>query len=232
MNSIRAVFLDAGGTLIHLDAPLILAALAEQGVVRDAADFERADRAARQLVSQRLRTGEAIDDRTRWRIWAGALLAGLGCGEAVAQAVSTTVRAHAAAGRLWSRTTHDATAMLAELRAAGLTVGVVSNSDGRVEHLLEAAGLRPLLDFVIDSGSVGVEKPDPRIFALACERAGVLPQQALHVGDVYEVDVLGARAAGVTPVLFDPDDLVPDADCARIRELGALPALLLTPRAA
>jgi putative hydrolase of the HAD superfamily len=122
--------------------------------------------------------------------------------------------------------------MLGELRAAGLAVGVVSNSDGRVESLLAAAGLRPFLDFVIDSGSVGVEKPDPRIFALACERAGVPPQHALHVGDVYEVDVLGARAAGVTPVLFDPDDLVPDADCARISDLAALPALLLTPRAA
>jgi putative hydrolase of the HAD superfamily len=232
MNSIRAVFLDAGGTLIHLDAPLILGALAEQGLERDAEDFRRADVAARQLVSLRLRSGEPIDDRTRWHIWAGALLAGLGCDERAAAAVSTTVRAHAAAGRLWSRTADGTTAMLGELRAAGLAVGVVSNSDGRVESLLAAAGLRPLLDFVIDSGSVGVEKPDPRIFALACARAGVSPQHALHVGDVYEVDVLGARAAGVTPVLFDPDDLVPDADCARIRDLAALPALLLTPRAA
>jgi hypothetical protein len=61
-----------------------------------------------------------------------------------------------------------------------------------------------LVDFVVDSGVVGVEKPDPRIFRIACERAGVKPAEAVHVGDFYDIDVLGARAAGVHALLLDP----------------------------
>jgi putative hydrolase of the HAD superfamily len=139
---------------------------------------------------------------------------------------------HSEAGRLWTRTRAGTADMLAGLRSAGLVVGVVSNSDGRVEQFLETAGLRPHLDFVIDSGRVGVEKPDPRIFQIACEHAAVRPDQAVHVGDVYEIDVLGARAAGILPVLVDPDDLMPHADCARIPHVGVLPAWLGALRAA
>ncbi|HSJ15868.1 MAG TPA: HAD-IA family hydrolase [Longimicrobiales bacterium] len=232
MNPIRAVLFDAGGTLIHLDAELILAALAEAGVPCDAASFAYAERAARATVSARMRAGERIDDRTRWRIYAQALLAGLGCDAAAARSVRAAVRAHGQAGRLFTRTVAGTAETLAELRAAGLVVGVISNSDGRVESFLETAGLRGALDFVIDSGTFGVEKPDPRIFAAGCARAGVSAAEAVYVGDVYEVDVLGARAAGLLPVLVDPDDLVPEADCARIPDVCALPAWLRTPRAA
>jgi putative hydrolase of the HAD superfamily len=73
---------------------------------------------------------------------------------------------------------------------------------------------------------VGVEKPDPRIFHLACERGGVTCDEAVHVGDVYEIDVLGARAAGVHPLLIDPDGLHADADCERIPAITDLPRWL------
>ena len=232
MKSIRAVFFDAGGTLIHIDAPFILQVLAAHGLERDAVAFRHADIAARRAVSEHLRAGAHVDDRGRWQIWAGRVLAELGCDAATAESVRAAVRVHAGDGRLWSRTLDGTAAMLSGLRAAGLVVGVVSNSDGRVASFLARAGLAAHLDFVVDSGTVGVEKPDPRIFAIACARAGVPPDAAIHVGDVYEIDVLGARAAGITPVLVDPDDLVPDADCARIRDVAALPAWLSTPRAA
>jgi putative hydrolase of the HAD superfamily len=232
MNPIRAVFLDAGGTLIHLDERLILEVLAGAGSPRDAVAYRAADLAARRAVSERMRRGELVDDRTRWRIWAETLLSRLECTELEVDAVRASVRSHSEAGRLWSRIEPGTVAALDALRRDGLVVSVVSNSDGRVEGFLATAGLLPHLDFVIDSAVVGVEKPDPRVFAIACARAGVPPDQAIHVGDVYEVDVLGARAAGLTPVLFDPDDMVPDADCARIRRLDELPGWLRTRRAA
>ncbi len=95
--------------------------------------------------------------------------------------------------------THDA---LARLRAAGLRLGVVSNSDGRVEQALTAAGLREYFDVVIDSSIFGTEKPDPAIFRAALQALDVAPEEALYVGDLYEVDVVGAQAAGMDAVLL------------------------------
>ena len=81
---------------------------------------------------------------------------------------------------------------------------VVSNSDGRAEEGLAAAGLLEWFELVIDSQLVGFEKPDPRIFHAALERMGLAPAEALYVGDIYEVDVVGARGAGLDVILLDP----------------------------
>jgi HAD superfamily hydrolase (TIGR01509 family) len=107
---------------------------------------------------------------------------------------------------LWCSVQERSAESLARLRAAGLRLGVVSNSDGRVEQALEAAGLRQYFDVVVDSALVGVEKPDPGIFRAALDALGVAPEEALYVGDLYQVDILGARAAGMEAVLFGPSD--------------------------
>jgi putative hydrolase of the HAD superfamily len=103
---------------------------------------------------------------------------------------------------LWSAIAAGSQESLDRLRAAGLRLGVVSNSDGRVEQALRAAGLRHYFDVVVDSALIGVEKPDPRIFQAALSALGVAPEEALYVGDLYEIDVLGARAAGIEAVLL------------------------------
>jgi HAD superfamily hydrolase (TIGR01509 family) len=108
---------------------------------------------------------------------------------------------------LWSSVAARSVESLSRLRRAGLLLGVVSNSDGRVEEALRAAGLREYFDVVVDSGLMGVEKPDPRIFHAALATLGVRPEEALYVGDLYEVDVVGARAAGIEAVLLgQPED--------------------------
>ena len=81
-------------------------------------------------------------------------------------------------------------------------------------------------DFFIDSFIVGVEKPDPLIFRLAIELAGVDANEAAYVGDLYPVDVVGARSAGLLPILYDPFDLNRGADCFRIRSIEELLALV------
>jgi len=220
---LRAIFLDAGGTLIHMDPACILAPLAEHGIRRDQAAYQRADLAARRAVVAWLAAGNRGGELTRWQLFARTLLQSLGCTPEAEVAVRAVVGARHAAATLWTHTAAGTRAALQRLRAAGYILGVVSNADGRVVTFLEHAGLGGAFDFVIDSAAVGLEKPDPRIFDLACEHAGVRPAEAVHVGDVYEIDVLGARAAGVTPILFDPDDLLPHADCARIRSLAELP---------
>ena len=105
---------------------------------------------------------------------------------------------------LWCSVQDGTHASLGRLKAAGLRLGIVSNSDGRVEQALSAAGLRQYFDVVIDSSLVGMEKPDPAIFRAALDALNIAPEEALYVGDLYEVDVVGARAAGIEAVLLAP----------------------------
>ena len=79
---------------------------------------------------------------------------------------------------------------------------------------------------IIDSGAVGVAKPDPRIFEMALTLAGTTAERAIHVGDAYQYDVLGARAAGIDPVLVDPYGLHANADCQRVASLVEVADLL------
>lgn len=105
---------------------------------------------------------------------------------------------------LWTHVEEGTGAALDRLSQAGYRLGVVSNADGRVEDLIETVGLRHHFEFVLDSGAVGVEKPDPAIFRMAVDRLGLEPRQCLYVGDLYPVDVVGARNAGLRAVLVDP----------------------------
>ena len=128
---------------------------------------------------------------------------------------------------LWCATAAGTRAALERLRTAGLRLGVVSNSDGRVEAALAAAGLRDCFEVVIDSALFGSEKPDPAIFRAALETLGVAPDEALYVGDLYEVDVVGARAAGIEGILLLPETAAAPAGVRRVATLAALADQLL-----
>jgi putative hydrolase of the HAD superfamily len=83
--------------------------------------------------------------------------------------------------------------------------------------------LEPYLNFVVSSGQVGVDKPDSRFFYAALEKAKVEPTEAVHVGDQYKLDVIGARGVNITPILIDRCDLYPQvSDCPRIHSLNEL----------
>src|SRR4029079_4405862 len=106
--------------------------------------------------------------------------------------------------RLWSSVLPGAREALTRARALGLRIVVVSNSDGTAEAGMVDVGLRPLVDAVVDSQLLGVEKPDRRIFEHALSLAGVAPGAAIHAGDLYAIDVVGAAGAGVHPALLHP----------------------------
>ncbi len=84
-----------------------------------------------------------------------------------------------------------------------LRLGVISNWDRRLETILAGLGIANHLDTVVSSAVVGLHKPDPRIFEMACERLDVRPSEAVHVGDHHYADMLGARSVGMVPVLID-----------------------------
>lgn len=120
----------------------------------------------------------------------------------------------------------DVVPTLDRLRDAGLRLGVVSNFEEWLERLLEQLGVRDYFEVRVISGIEGLEKPDPRIFELAMERAGVGPAESVYVGDNPEFDVDPALAVGMFPVLIDRRDRYPDGPGARVTSLEQLPALL------
>lgn len=120
----------------------------------------------------------------------------------------------------------DVPATLDRLRGAGLVLGVVSNFEAWLELLLERLEVRMYFDVRVISGVEGLEKPDPRIFRLAMERAGVEPAAAVYVGDNPEFDVDPALAVGMFPVLIDRRGRYPDAPGARITSMSELPAVI------
>jgi HAD superfamily hydrolase (TIGR01509 family) len=120
---------------------------------------------------------------------------------------------------VWTAHDPQAPESLALVRRSGARAAAISNSNGSVASVLAAVGLGPYLDFVVDSGEVGFEKPDPRIFELALARAGVAPAEAAYIGDFYSIDVKGATAAGLRAVLLDPGGFWGVRDCAMAPDL-------------
>lgn len=121
----------------------------------------------------------------------------------------------------------DARPALAQLRAQGYRLGVITNLRRDLDQLCASLGLTPYLDFILTAAAVGSEKPAPEMFAAALQRADARPGEAVHVGDQPRSDVLGARAAGIYPVLLDRGGWQTAAtDCVRISGLDELAALL------
>ena len=142
------------------------------------------------------------------------LLEGVGVtDDATIQAMDAWRQAYAGPGGLWNTADPDAAAALDAVRAAGLRSAVISNSDGTIRSLVTRLGLVDRLDFVVDSAEEGVEKPDPRIFERALARAGVKPEEAAYIGDLYSIDVRGARHVGLRVVLLDPGRCWGERDC-------------------
>ena len=225
---IRAIFFDAGNTLIHMDYDAIAAALAREGVAAAAGDVQRAEWRARVRLDASFQPGASTEHPSTGERYLALLLDELGVRSAVtAAALTAWRRTYNLPNGLWTVPEPDAEAALALARRSGLATAVISNSNGTIAEILDTLGLGRHLDFVIDSSEVGVEKPDPRIFHIALERAQLRPEHAAYVGDLYSIDVLGARAAGLQAVLMDPGRCWPPRDCRTAPSvLGAVELLL------
>jgi len=223
---IQTVFLDAGGVLVWPNWVRVSDALARHGI--DVST--RALAAAEPYAKKRLDTGatiQATNDRQRGWTYFNLVLseAGLRLSAATDAALAELHDYHQHAN-LWEFVPDDVRPTLAALRECGVRLVVVSNANGRLHHLFERLDLLDAFDYIFDSHCEGVEKPDPRYFAIALGRSGSVAADTIHVGDLYHVDVAGARSAGITPVLFDVADLYPEADCLRVRSLGELVSTL------
>src|SRR5262249_50245840 len=117
---------------------------------------------------------------------------------------------------------------LQALRAAGLKLGVITNSDpGHQRRKLASVGLADAFDVLVISGELGVGKPSPAIFEHACQALSVEPAAALHIGDRLDLDALAAAAAGLHGVWLDRVGVAGDEQRVPVvSTLDALPALV------
>jgi len=119
----------------------------------------------------------------------------------------------------WYRLYPETMEALQDARNCGYKLGIISNNNDDLLKQLKWLEISEYFDSITYSQEARANKPEPAIFQLALKRAECSPNEAVHVGDNYEKDVLGARKMGITPILVDRDDRHSDADCLRIRDL-------------
>ncbi len=222
-GEVEAVLLDAGGVLLDLDFAFIRRIVCAHEVDVSEAQLQLEEARSRLAVDCALRAGGAAGE---WRDFFYLLLGRVGVPVAEHDAIIDTLReAHQRVG-LWTVATPRGPETVAELKALGLRLAVVSNAEGQVARDLDSAGYRGAFETVIDSHVVGVCKPDPAIFRLALDHLRVGAERAVYVGDMPGIDVAGARAAGVWPILLDCHDFYEGFDVQRIRTLDQLPTIL------
>lgn len=224
--NVSTVLFDVGNTLNHLDHALLAEIVGRHWRAVDAADLAAAEYVAKAEVDEQIRNRRGGTDAGRRRGYFETMFEHLGVPEAAMAAIGEELRTENERRSLWRVVPSDAHAVMGELARRGFTLGVVSNADGRVEAALREDGLAPYFAAIVDSHVVGVEKPDPRIFHLALEGCGAEAAQTVYVGDIYEIDVRGARDAGLTAILIDPLSRYEAVDCPRIDRLSGLLEML------
>jgi HAD superfamily hydrolase (TIGR01509 family) len=209
VHDVGVLCLDAGNTVVFLDHARLASLAARAGFETSAEALVVAEGKTKVALER----GEALAPAWSqghvaaaqgWAATVGTTLAYAGLPPGRVGELLDAVWPEHVARNLWSLVPPGLVDALHRARAAGVKVAVVSNSEGMLEGLFAELGLLGALDVVVDSGIVGVEKPDPRIFRIALERSGVPAARALHLGDNHSTDVLGARAAGVRVALVDP----------------------------
>ena len=225
---IKHVFFDAGNTLVFPNLALVSEKLAARGARVAPGELERGEQRARFLLDDP-QVIRGSTDGARWNLYFEAIFKFCGVTDAgiVRPVLEELQRIHKVSN-LWEVVPPDVPAALEGLRSR-FRLSVISNANGTVREKLRRVGLLGFFETVLDSHEEGVEKPDPRIFHNALERTGTRVEESLYVGDIYHIDVVGARAAGMEVILLDPADLHRDKPVRRIPGLGALASSIDAP---
>jgi HAD superfamily hydrolase (TIGR01509 family) len=235
-HKITTLFLDAGNTIVSMDFQWIATELRKRRVHTTVKALRRAEAASRPVVSKALSQLKSTEYAHFFLFYLRTVLERLPKTDMKSVRNLDVLIADLAPAlknperRLWAMVMPGIRRALERLHSMGLQLVVVSNADGTVDAMFQELGLRHLFDHIVDSGAVGFEKPDPRIFRHALCKSGAAPGKTLHVGDIYDVDVAGARAAGIHALLLDPFDDWTGIDCERLPDLTSLAAQLAARR--
>lgn len=242
MSPIRAVLFDVGNTLCHIRYGVIADVLVATGIPVTSEEVRQAEYRIRPILDRFLSigrdssgavSGQPIAGRQRspadsrsteapdtFRHYLALVLRQLKIETVPAlEPALARIWAYHVKNNLWSQRDEAALPVLRVLKESGYTLGVISNSDGQVAQLLQRLSLTEQLDFIVDSGRVGAEKPHPEIFRIALQLGGLRPSEAVYVGDIYSVDILGANRVGLKGILIDPIAAWAQVSCLKARGL-------------
>jgi putative hydrolase of the HAD superfamily len=218
MASPRVIFFDVGNTLLFPNRTRILEPLHQRGPKPTHEQWLQVERRTKPEFDQIMQTGAKVDHGFWWGFYTQLLQ-------------SLDVAPEGALRDALVRSTQKSSnwdQILPGTREALQRIGneypiaVISNADGRIEEVLRRCGIADCFRSITDSGIVGTEKPHPAIFEAALREMQAKPVESLYVGDVYSVDYLGARSAGMQAVLFDVSGAYRDRDLPRVESLREL----------
>jgi HAD superfamily hydrolase (TIGR01509 family) len=221
-RGLETLFLDAGGVLMVPNWGRVSATFAAHGVHVSDAALRAAEPAIKFAIDNRIGVATS-SDAGRWGDYLGGVLrtAGVPASGATAAALDE-LRAYHAEHNLWERVPDDVFPALERIRQLDLKIAIASNANGSLHRALDRLGLTSYFDTICDSFLEGVEKPDPAFFRVVLERSNSRPETTVHVGDLYHVDIVGARNTGLRAILLDRDDQYGGFDVERVRNLTEL----------
>lgn len=233
--SINTVLFDLDGTLRHSKpegAAEFRRFAAESGLQISEKSRRAADRwnhryfaSSEELARDREAAGEDVN--AFWRRHARRFLLALGAKQDDLDELTSAVIRRMSTEYEWEdHVPEEVPPTLELLKERGYQLGLVSNRRDPMDELIAELGLEGNFELILAAGQVGTWKPDPAVFHSALERLEARPAESVYVGDNYYADVIGARSAGVNPVLVDPNRLFPEADCPVIGRIGELPNVL------
>ena len=220
--SIKTVFFDAGNTLVFGDSERILAPLAARGVSPTQEQLYAAERVAKRRLDE-ARAHHTSVDAQFWDIYYSHLLAELDIND---PSLTASLVALTRTSGNWRRLQPGTRDALQRLRQR-FRLGIISNSDGHIRELFEAVALADCFDSLTDSALVGHEKPDARIFQAALQSQGAAAEESVYIGDIYSVDYVGARSAGLHAALMDLSGTYRGDGLPRLESLAEVEAMLL-----
>jgi putative hydrolase of the HAD superfamily len=224
----EAVLLDVGGVFLLPEHERIFGAFARaEYTAPDGLDLDRAHFTGATAFTTDLDV--EADWAGCWRAYLDGYVEACGVPADYREEVHLHLDSEFADAALWVRELSGVRDGIRALADSGVRLGIISNADGLIGERLRTReivqvgpGIGIEVECVIDSGVVGVMKPDPRIFTLALDAMDLRAEQAWYVGDMPAIDVVGARRAGMHPVLMDPFGLHHDADYDRVDSLADL----------
>ena len=224
-----AVLLDSGGIFLLPDHRRIVDAFQRAGhvVAEDILDEAHYRAAARFTTTMDVEADWAGCWKRYLETYVEAC--GIGGDDVDVEEVHRHIDSEFADAALWVRVADGCRAGIAALAETGVRLGIVSNADGvmgarlRERELVQVGpGLGVEIDCVIDSGDVGVMKPDERIFKIALDAMGIEPEEAWYLGDMPAIDAVGARRGGLRPFILDPLGIHPTDEYTPIESMTAL----------
>lgn len=219
MTTYRVIFFDVGNTLLFPNRKRILSPLPDKHHP-PLEQWQALERRTKHEFDQGMVTGRV--DRGFWWTFHTYLLQDL---KVLDDGVRDALIENTQSSSNWDQILPGTCEALQRI-GRDHPIAVISNADGRIEDVLRRCGIAGCFSSITDSGIVGCEKPHRAIFEAALRQMNAQPEESLYVGDVYSVDYVGARDAGMQAVLFDVAGAYRDRDLPRVESLAELESWL------